>query len=258
MKLKKENKLKQNLFSLQDKKILVTGASSGIGAGIAKQTAQQGAQLVLVGRNQVRLELTLSQLKVSDSNHQVISCDLSSLVDLDNLVASLEPLDGLVLNAGAVKLAPIAFINDEVVDNLFEVNVKSSIRLVQRLVKAKKLKKGASIVFISSIATQKTTVGNAVYSATKGAVNALVKSLALEMSSKRIRTNAILPGFIPTGILNQGDVSVEDLEVHQKNYPLGRYGTPEDVAYLAIYLLSEQSNWMTGSLINLDGGFSLK
>ena len=247
----------ENLFTLKGKKILVTGSSSGIGRAIAIQTSQQGAELIIVGRDNERLENTKLFLNNNLCN-LAISCDLTSTVSLDNLVASLEPLDGLVLNAGFVKLSPIAFINDDVVDQIFETNIKSSIKLVQRLVKAKKLKKGASIVFISSISTQKSTMGNAVYNASKGAVNAFVKSLALEMANKQIRANAILPGFVPTEILNDNPISKEDLDLHQKNYPLGRYGTPEDLAYLAIYLLSDQSQWMTGSLINLDGGFSLK
>lgn len=247
-----------HLFSLEGKKILITGASSGIGEGIAIETAKQGAHLIIVARSTEKLEATHAKLQKNSLDHQIKSCDVSAIEDLDSLVASIEPLDGLVLNAGAVKLAPIAFINDEVIDDLFEINIKSSIRLLQRLVRAKKLKKGASVVFISSIATQKATIGNAVYNATKGAVNTLVKSVALEMASKQIRTNAILPGFVPTKILSNGAVSAEDLEAHKKNYPLGRYGTPEEIAYLAIYLLSDASQWMTGSLINLDGGFSLK
>lgn len=247
-----------HLFSLEDKKILVTGASSGIGKGIALRLAEQDAAIVVVGRNKNRLETTLGELHNKNQNHQMFDLDLTSNESLDALVATLEPLDGIVLNAGAVKLAPIAFIQDEVLDQLFEINIKSSIRLVQRLVRAKKIKKGGSIVFISSIATQKTTVGNAVYNASKGAVNAFVKSLALEMASKNIRSNAILPGFIPTSILESEGLSEEALEAHKKNYPLGRYGTPDDVANLAVYLLSDASSWMTGSLINLDGGFSLK
>lgn len=247
-----------SLFSLEDKKILVTGASSGLGKSVAINTSLRGAQVFISARSEERLKETLNNLKESQNKHQVIVCDLSSKEDLDTLVDTLEPLDGIVLNAGAVKLAPIAFINDTIVDDLFEINVQSSIRLVQRLVRKKKLKKGASIVFISSIATQKATIGNAVYNATKGAVNAFVKSLALEMASKNIRANAILPGFVPTGILEDSQMSEEELKAHLKNYPLGRYGKPEDVAYLAIFLLSNQSSWMTGSLINLDGGFSLK
>lgn len=244
------------LFSLEGKRILVTGASSGIGKSVALNTALQGAHLTILARNKKRLEATLAELPESLVQHSAICCDLSSKEDLDSLVSTIEPLDGVVLNAGAVKLAPIAFIKDDNVDELFEINIQSSIRLVQRLIRKKKLKEGASLVFISSIATQKATIGNSVYNATKGAVNAFVKSLALELANKQIRANAILPGFVPTGILNNADAS--ELEAHLKNYPLGRYGKPEDIAYLSIYLLSDHSDWMTGSLINLDGGFSLK
>lgn len=246
------------LFTLEGKKILVTGASSGIGKSVAINTALHGAQLTISARNNERLNATLNELQPTTLKHKAICCDLSSKEDLDELVESIEPLDGIVLNAGAVKLAPIAFIKDGAVDDLFEINVQSSIRLVQRLMRKKKLKKGASLVFISSIATQKATIGNSVYNATKGAVNAFVKSLALELANKQIRANAILPGLVPTGILSDSGISEEELDTHLKNYPLGRYGKPEDIAYLSIFLLSNQSSWMTGSLINLDGGFSLK
>lgn len=245
------------LFSLEGKNILVTGASSGIGKSVAHITASQDAVVSITARNEERLNKTLQGLK-PNNQHQAICCDLSSKADLDKLVDGLTPLDGIVLNAGAVKLAPIAFINDDSIDDLFEINVQSSIRLIQRLVKKRKLKKGASIVFISSIATQKATIGNAVYNATKGAVNSFVKSLALELAKKQIRANAILPGFVPTGIMSDSEMSKEELDAHLKNYPLGRYGKPDDISHLAIYLLSDQSTWMTGSLINLDGGFSLK
>lgn len=245
------------LFSLEGKNILVTGASSGIGRSVAINTASQDAVLTITARNEDRLNESLLSLK-PNNQHKAIRCDLSSREELDILVDTIEPLDGLVLNAGAVKLAPIAFINDDSIDDLFEINVQSSIRLVQRLVRKRKLKKGASIVFISSIATQKATIGNAVYNATKGAVNAFVKSLALELAKKQIRANAILPGFVPTAIMSDSEMSKEDLDAHLKNYPLGRYGKPDDIAHLVIYLLSDQATWMTGSLINLDGGFSLK
>lgn len=247
----------EKLFSLEKKNILVTGASSGIGKSVAINTALQGATVILLARNNERLAATLESLDPNES-HKVVCCDLSSKSDLDNIVEELEPIDGLVLNAGAVKLAPIAFINDDTIDDLFELNIQSSIRLIQRLVKKRKLKKGASIVFISSIATKKATIGNAVYNATKGAVNSFVKSLALELAKKKIRANAILPGFVTTNIMKNSGVTYVDLESHLKNYPIGRYGKPEDIAFLSIYLLSNQSNWMTGSLINLDGGFSLK
>lgn len=248
----------ESLFSLEGLNILVTGASSGIGKSVAIVSSLQGAHLTVTARNNERLTETLLSLTDTNGKHQAICCDLTCKHDLDKLVETIKPLDGIVLNAGIVKLLPIAFINDDSVDELFEVNVKSSIKLIQRLVRNKKLKKGASIIFISSIATQKATIGNAVYNATKGAVNSFVKSLAIELAKKQIRANAILPGFVPTGILDTSPMSEEEIQTHLQNYPLGRFGKPDDIAYLAVYLLSKQSSWMTGSLINLDGGFSLK
>jgi NAD(P)-dependent dehydrogenase (short-subunit alcohol dehydrogenase family) len=247
----------EKLFSLEGKKVLVTGASSGIGKSIAITASAHGAQLIITGKNQERLQKTFACLKKTAA-HQKFACDLTSLEELDSLVNSCDSIDGLVLNAGTVKLAPIAFINDAMLDQLFEVNIKSSIRIVQRLIRKKKINKGASIIFTSSIATIKTTIGNSVYNATKGAVNSFVKSLALELAKNKIRANAILPGFVPTNIVNSSKSSLSDWDAHLKSYPLGRYGSPEDVAYLSIYLLCDQSQWMTGSLINLDGGFSLK
>lgn len=258
MKLKKE-KIMDDLFSLKNKKVLITGASSGIGSEIAIQTALKDADVILLARNKERLNAVSQTIRNKNNKiPQCFVCDLTSKDDLDKLVNDLEPIDGLVLNAGAVKLAPVAFIKDNILDELFELNIKSSIRLLQRLIKYKKIKKGASIVFISSIATQKATIGNAVYNSSKGAVNSFVKSLALETASKQIRVNAVLPGFVPTAILCEDKISNEELENHKKNYPLGRFGKPEDIAYLSIYLLSDASQWMTGALINLDGGFSLK
>jgi NAD(P)-dependent dehydrogenase (short-subunit alcohol dehydrogenase family) len=247
-----------NLFTLSDKNILVTGASSGIGKAIAIQTSMMGASVNMTARDLDRLNDTFSHLDSSISQPNPIACDLSVKEELDDLCKQINQLDGLVLNAGFVKLAPVAYLKDDLIDSMFEVNIQSSIRLIQRLIRAKKIKKGASIVFISSIATQKATIGNAVYNATKGAVNSFVKSLALELASKNIRVNAILPGLVKTSILDNENASEEELKKHLMNYPLGRFGMPEDISNLAIYLLANESSWMTGSLINIDGGFSLK
>lgn len=247
-----------NLFTLSDKNILVTGASSGIGKAIAIQTSMRGASVNMTARDIDRLNDTFSHLESSVPQPKPIACDLSVKEELDELCNQINQLDGLVLNAGFVRLSPVAYIKDDLIDSLFEVNIQSSIRLIQRLIRAKKIKKGASIVFVSSIATQKATIGNSVYNATKGAVNSFVKSLALELATKNIRVNAILPGLVKTNILESEYASDEELKKHLMNYPLGRFGIPEDIANLAIYLLANESSWMTGSLINMDGGFSLK
>lgn len=243
-------------FSLVQKHILVTGSSSGIGQQIALNCGSDGAKVCISGRDQERLQAVYASLP-SNGHLQWVG-DLADFEQLDELVDALFPLDGLVLNAGMVKTQPVQFIKTEDLGRIFDVNIKSSIVLIQKLLKKKKLKKGSSIVFISSISTQKATVGNAMYNATKGAVNSYARSLALELAPKRIRVNVVLPGFVPTNILNDGQLSDEELARHEKNYPIGRFGTPEDIALLVQYLLSDASAWMTGSLIPIDGGFSLK
>lgn len=243
-------------FNLSNKQILITGASSGIGRSIALSCSNQGALLHLLGRNLGRLEETKS--KLSSLNHLVYQVDLADDLQISKTTDILPALDGVVFNAGTVKLLPIKYMKRNVIEELFNVNLFSAMLFVQNLVKQNKLRQNASICFISSIASQYVTPGNAIYSASKGAVNSFTKSLALELAPKKIRVNAILPGLIETNILeNESAIGQEELELHQKNYPLGRFGKPEDVAYLSVYLLSDASQWMTGSLLKLDGGYSL-
>ena len=131
--------------------------------------------------------------------------------------------------------------------------------LLQKLLKKKKLKKGASVVFTSSMAgLGNTTVGNSMYSASKGAISAFIKCVALELAPKSIRVNAVCPAMVDTGILDSGTVSKEQLEEDIKNYPLGRYGKPTDIAWAMIYLLSDASSWITGDNLVIDGGITLK
>lgn len=245
----------KNIFSLNQKKILVTGSSSGIGRAIAIQCAAQGGSISLVARNESKL-IETKELLV-EGEHTFFIADLANDEAIFKLASELPILDGIVLNAGLVKTVPVRFIKREVMDDMFNLNIQGSILLIQQLVKLKKIKNGASICFISSIASQKVTLGNAIYSATKGAVNAFTKALALELSSKKIRVNAILPGFVETNILNESAISDEQLEIHKNNYPIGRFGQPDDIAYLAVYLMSDASQWMTGSLLPIDGGYSL-
>lgn len=242
-------------FRLDGKTVLVTGASSGIGKAIATVAASQGASVCLAARDMVRLEQVSTTL--ANGGHRCFSADLARSADLEALSDNLPELDGLVLNAGMVKTAPVRFISEEDIQHLFAVNVQGSMQLVQKLLKKKKIAAGGSICFISSIATQKMTLGNSMYSATKGAVNAFAKALALEMAPKGIRSNVIMPGFVETNILGESSISAEQLAIHQKKYPIGRFGRPDDVAHLALYLLADESSWMTGSLLPIDGGYSL-
>lgn len=242
------------IFSLEKKKILVTGASGGIGSAVAQVCISESADLILTGRNAQRLHEVTDSFNGSTLSKVWVG-DLTSEADLDEMCQFCDQLDGLVLNAGIVKISPVQFIQTKDLNQLFETNILSSIKLVQKLLKRKKINPGASIVFVSSISTRKATIGNAMYNATKGAVNTFTQSLALELAPKRIRVNAVLPGYVITNIL-RGELQEE--QNHMLNYPLGRFGSPLDVAYLIKYLLSDASSWMTGSLIPIDGGFSLK
>ncbi len=245
-----------NPFGITGKTILVTGASSGIGRATAIECAKMGARLVISGRDAVRLDETYKLLE--GDHHRQILADLSSQAGIDVLVDSAPQLDGFVPAAGFTKLLPIPFIKQEDLEEIFQVNTKAPILLTQGLEKKKKLNRGASIVFVSSIAGNFTvSPGNAMYSATKGAIQAFMKNAALDLAAKGIRCNAVNPGLIDTNILSEGKLTEEQLESRRKLYPLKRFGKPEEVAYAIIYFLSEASAWATGTSLLIDGGVTL-
>lgn len=243
-------------FSLESKTILVTGASSGIGKAIAIECSKMGAHLVISGRNEGRLKETLS--KMSGKDHELITADLSNRDDLINLHNSLPVLDGLVNCAGLTKVAPFAFANRESFEEVMNVNFFAPTELTRLLVKSKKIAKKGSIVFISSVSgVYCSAVASSIYSSSKGAVNGLVKGVALDLAPKGIRVNSVNPGMIDTDIFSDSAITDDQLKDDMKRYPLGRYGRPEEVAYAVIYLLSDASSWTTGSNILIDGGYTL-
>lgn len=244
-----------NPFSLKEKKILVTGASSGIGRSTAIECSKMGATLVISGRNEERLAYTFNQLV--GEGHQFVPADLNRENDLSNLVGQCGSLDGVVHCAGIVKFVPFNFIENEKIEEMMRTNFISPMLLTKSLLKTKKIKKGASIVFISSLTVNCATVGNGIYCATKGAINSMANVLALEVKHKKIRVNCLLPGMVETELLNSLTLTPEELEKDRLQYPLG-YGKPEDVAYAAVYLLSDAAKWVTGSKIVLDGGVSIQ
>lgn len=245
-----------NPFSLEGKTILVTGASSGIGRASAIECSRLGARLVITARNQDRLTQTLNSLE--GVGHQMIICDLSTEAEIDNLIAKIPELQGIVSNAGFTKILPLQFINANDINNILQVNTIAPMILLQKLLKKKKLKKGASVVFTSSMAGMGScSVGNTMYAASKGAISAFIKGAAKELAPKGIRVNAVCPAMVDTGILDAGTITKEQLEADIKNYPLGRYGRPEEIAWAMAYLLSDASSWVTGDNFVIDGGRSL-
>lgn len=241
-----------NPFSLKGKTILVTGASSGIGRGVAIACSRMGATVVLNGRNRQRLESTFALL--ADGNHEIITADLTDNGSVDRLISALPKLDGVVHCAGIGQRVLAKNLTPEDVDNVMDANFKGPVMLQQVLLAGQRINKGASIVFIASIATWSPSIGNGVYSASKGAIVSYANCLALELAPRKVRVNCISPAMVWTDLILQEGVDEEQLKADEQKYPLKRYGTPEDVANLVIYMLSDASKWMTGSNVKLSGG----
>lgn len=241
-----------NPFSLSGKIILVTGASSGIGRATAIACAQMGARIIITGRNKHELENSLNLMP--GIGHSLFPADLTQDSEVDQLIENLGCIDGLVSNAGINKRTLVSYIKINDMENILKTNLTAPVILIKKLLKAKKISAESSIVFISSIAVFQSSIGDGVYSASKGAINAFSKVLALELAHKKIRVNTIMPGMVRTKLIEHGPLSEEDYKIDEQKYPLGRYGQPEEIAYAAVYLLSDQTKWMTGSELIIDGG----
>jgi NAD(P)-dependent dehydrogenase (short-subunit alcohol dehydrogenase family) len=245
-----------NPFTLEGKTILVTGASSGIGAAIAVLCSRMGSNVIITARNKERLGNTFSLLEGNDK--KMIIEELSTEENIKRLVEQLPPINGIVHCAGISKMYPVKFVNQNIIDETFKTNFYAPVIIVQQLLKKKKIEKKSSIVFLSSISAFYATLANSVYASSKGAINSFSKTLALELAPQKIRVNTIQPGMVNTNLIKNTSLSEAELIEDEKRYPLGRYGKPEDIANLVIYLLSDASEWMTGSIITIDGGVSLR
>lgn len=241
-----------NPFSLVGKTILVTGASSGIGQAIAISVSKMGASVIINGRNMAKLENTLSQM--SGDNNSIVAADITKSVDIETLVSAVPQLDGIVHCAGIGHRMPAKMVTENDIDIVMKANFNGAVLLQAALLSKKKVKKDSSIVFIASKAAEYPSPGNAIYSASKGALISYARCLALELAPRAIRVNCICPAMVWTDLIMQNEVTLEQLQESEKKYPLKRYGKPEDVANLAIYLLSDASSWMTNSSIDLTGG----
>lgn len=246
-----------NPFSLSNKKILITGASSGIGRAIAIECSKMGANLVICGRNRERLEETFNVLE--GENHLIFEGDLLQNDVLSNLISVVPQLDGVVLSTGKGLTLPFQFSTRDKLDDVFSINFFSPVELLRLLSKKKKINTGGSVVIISSIGgTFKFNIGHSIYGASKAALSAIVRYSSQELAVKKIRVNSICPGMVETPFIRRGTLTDEQLNEDMKQYPLKRYGKPEDIAYGAIYLLSDASSWMTGQSLVIDGGITSK
>ena len=245
-----------NPFSLEGKTIFITGASCGIGRAVAIECSKMGADLLITGRDKSRLDETFAELK--KGNHQKFITELREPAKVENLVKLLPNIDGAVLNAGITEIQPVGFIKPETLQSVIDINTISPILMTNQLVKLKKMKKPSSIVFTSSVAgVFNSSVGNSIYSTSKGALHAFMKNAALELAIKGIRCNSVNPGLVSTKLLDQAGITQIQRKELAKQYPLKRLGHPEDVAHAIIYLLSNASNWVTGTSLVIDGGYTL-
>ena len=241
-----------NPFSLESKVILVTGASSGIGRGIAVTCSKMGAKVIINGRNVSKLQETIGQMGAEES--QMIAGDLTDETALKELVTLLPKLDGVVHCAGMGQRIPCKDLQKANVDQVMDVNFKAPVMLQAELLRQKKINKAASIVFIASIASWSPSSGNSIYSASKGAIVSYANCLSIELAPRKIRVNCISPAMVWTDLILCDGTDENQLKEDEQKYPLKRYGQPEDIANLAVYMLSDASTWMTGSNVKISGG----
>ncbi len=247
-----------NPYSLAGKTILVTGAASGIGRATSVECSKLGARLVLADIDGQGLAETLAMLAQPELEHLTFTVDLCDEEAIADMVGKLPVLDGVSNNAGITKLVPVQFIGADDFERIHKVNLLAPILLTKYLVKKKKIARGGSVVFTASAAgVYRVSVGNAIYATTKCGVDAFMRTAALELAPKGIRCNSVNPGMVETPLIKRGQVTDEQHEKDKENYPLGRYGKPEDVAFATIYLLSDASCWMTGTALKIDGGMTL-
>ena len=251
-----------NAFSLEGRNIIVTGASSGIGRQCAVTFSDLGANVILFARNLDRLNETYRSLK--PANHAVFSLDITQYDKLESAVQeSVEKtgkISGFVHSAGVELTLPLRNMKPQHYESLYSINAVAGFELARIISKNKYLdENGASFVFISSIMGLLGQEGKVGYCSSKGAVIAGVRAMALELVSKKIRVNSISPAMVETemaqklfeGIQEEAKKSILDM------HPLG-LGKPEDVAYACAFLLSKASQWITGTNLIIDGGYSIK
>lgn len=252
---------------LEKRHAIITGGSDGIGYAIAKLFAENGANLLLIGRSQDKLLKAASELSNNGVRVETISHDLSlvnSFTELTEKILNIFPeIDILVNDAGAAKFTSFETVSIQEMDYSFNLNVKAPFLLTQNLLPSLKRNK-ASIINISSFHAFRVMPGtySTVYSMTKGAINAFTKALAYELGAFGVRVNAIAPGNVYTSKVQAyiDNIPKEGIEKFndfvKNNYPLGRFGNLEEISGSVLYLASKQASWVTGSIFNIDGGLT--
>jgi len=250
------------MTNLNEKRILVTGASSGIGRAVSQQAANKGASLILFGRNIERLEETYHSLQ--GDGHEYHSIDVVDYPQFEQTirlsVANAGSISGFVHCAGIENTTPLRASTPQFFKEIFEINVFAGFEIA-RIISQKNMvhRSGASFVFISSVMGRLGEPGKIAYCSSKSALLSGSKAMALELAGKRIRCNCVLPGIVETEMVKKlfDTIPPESQQKIIDKHPLG-LGKPDDVAALVCFLLSDQANWITGSEYIIDGGYSAK
>lgn len=241
-------------FSLQGKRILVTGASSGIGKQIALTCAQLGAQLVITGRDEDRLRMTEMQLQ--GSGHLAVVADLTQANQLAALVNQAGVINGVAHAAGISRLVPFRLIGKPHLDDIFENNTFAPLLLTKALLSNKQIIAGGSILFIAALASHSGALATSAYAASKSALLGAMRSLALEVAKQGIRANCIAPGYVRTPMLDDLGRAGGQMDQLFALTPLGM-GEPEDIAHASAFFLADASRWVTRNYFIVDGGLSI-
>jgi len=241
-------------FSLGGQRILVTGASSGLGRAIAIACAARGATLILAGRDTARLAET--QAALAGEGHVEIDGDLVDDAARERLVAGAGLLDGIVHCAGISRLSPMRMVNAKHLQEVWSINYESPVLLTQRLLAKGQVAAGGSILFMSSIAAFIGVAGVGVYSGTKAALIGTMRCLAMEVVKRGIRVNCLAPTLVETPLFLEAAKMASSMEDQRARHPLG-FGQPEDVANAAVFYLAPASRWITGTTLIMDGGLTI-
>jgi len=249
-------------IDFQGKKVIVTGASSGIGRAISVELSRYGAIVILLGRDMERLDETASLIESEDSHTMVLDLREHSAIlsKIKEFSREFGRIYGLCHCAGVVETRPLSSIKVDGLKSMIDVNLVSGIELARSVCRRDVMeKKGGSILFISSIYALVGMPGQIGYSASKGAVNSAVRTMAIELARRKIRTNTLSPGLVRTDMTNEAFklLTEEQVKKLEQSFPLG-VGNSEDVARAAAFLLAPQNTWITGIDLVVDGGYTAR
>ena len=240
---------------LSGKNALITGGSTGIGLATAKRFVDEGAYVFITGRREPELNAAIKQI---GGNVAGVQGDVTNLVDLDQLFAQIKrekaKLDVVFANAGFASFAPLGRITEEHYDSLFNANVKGLLFTVQKALPL--MPDAASIILNASIYTSKGFPDWSVYSATKAAVRSFARTWTMDLEDRRIRVNAISPGYTDTPPWHATDEAEQRIKAISKTVPFGRFGTADEIAKAVLFLASDESSYITGTELFVDGGFA--